>query len=158
MNMYRNPSSKSQGGGEDDKGFTLIEILIAIVLIGILSAVAVVGISNLVSKGTSSACGATKDAATAASAVYFAATNNNYPPTLAKLTSVKPAATAPITPLDVPASLTLPGGVTVNTALSVAPADPVGAAIGMQTVGGSWTMTMTPGATVTDPPTFGCKP
>ncbi len=35
----------------DDKGFTLVEILIAIVLVGILSAVAVVGISNLVSKG-----------------------------------------------------------------------------------------------------------
>ena len=38
-------------GEQDDKGFTLIEILIAIVLVGILSAVAVVGISNLVSKG-----------------------------------------------------------------------------------------------------------
>jgi len=43
-------------GEQDDKGFTLIEILIAIVLVGILSAVAVVGISNLVSKGGSSAC------------------------------------------------------------------------------------------------------
>ena len=56
MNMYRSPSIKSQGDGrQDDKGFTLIEILIAIVLIGILSAVAVVGISNLVSKGSTSA-------------------------------------------------------------------------------------------------------
>ncbi len=51
--MYRSPSIKSQGDGrQDDKGFTLIEILIAIVLVGILSAVAVIGISNLVSKGT----------------------------------------------------------------------------------------------------------
>ncbi|MGZ4762849.1 MAG: type II secretion system protein, partial [Ilumatobacteraceae bacterium] len=62
MNMYRSPSIKSQGDGRpDDKGFTLIEILIAIVLIGILSAVAVVGISNLVGKGSSASCNATKD-------------------------------------------------------------------------------------------------
>ncbi len=42
-------------GEQDEKGFTLIEILIAIVLVGILSAVAVVGISNLVSRGGTSA-------------------------------------------------------------------------------------------------------
>ena len=51
MNIH---SSNIQGqidGEREDKGFTLIEILIAIVLVGILSAVAVVGISNLVSKG-----------------------------------------------------------------------------------------------------------
>ena len=54
----------------EDRGFTLIEILIAIVLVGILSAVAVVGISNLVSKGSKSACGASADAAKAASQVY----------------------------------------------------------------------------------------
>ena len=72
MNIH---SSNIQGqidGEREDKGFTLIEILIAIVLVGILSAVAVVGISNLVSKGTASACTASKDAAKAASAVYFA--------------------------------------------------------------------------------------
>ncbi len=78
-----NDSSTIQGqsvGEQGDKGFTLIEILIAIVLVGILSAVAVVGISNLVSKGSSSACGATRDAATAASAVYYTSqAPNTYP-------------------------------------------------------------------------------
>ena len=54
----------------EDRGFTLIEILIAIVLVGILSAVAVVGVSNLVSKGSKSACGASADGAKAASQVY----------------------------------------------------------------------------------------
>ena len=70
---------------QDDKGFTLIEILIAIVLVGILSAVAVVGISNLVSKGSNSACGASKDAATAAFAVWFANNGNTYPTTFTQL-------------------------------------------------------------------------
>ena len=74
-NMKMNNSSIIQDqidGEQDDKGFTLIEILIAIVLVGILSAVAVVGISSLVSKGSSSACNASLDAAKAGSAVYFA--------------------------------------------------------------------------------------
>ena len=66
MNMNDSSIIQDQIDGEqDDKGFTLIEILIAIVLVGILSAVAVVGISNLVSKGSTSACAASADAAKA---------------------------------------------------------------------------------------------
>jgi prepilin-type N-terminal cleavage/methylation domain-containing protein len=102
-------------GDQDDKGFTLIEILIAIVLVGILSAVAVVGISNLVSKGTGSACTATSDSAKAAATVYFAS-NNAFPATLNAMVTG--------------GQLTLPTGVT-------APAN--------VTVGAPWTMTMTPG-------------
>ena len=68
MKIHNSSIIQDQIDGEkDDKGFTLIEILIAIVLVGILSAVAVVGISNLVSKGTASACTASNDAAKAAS-------------------------------------------------------------------------------------------
>jgi prepilin-type N-terminal cleavage/methylation domain-containing protein len=146
MNMYHSPTTTTRRR-HDDEGFTLIEILIAIVLIGILSAVAVVGISNLVSKGGTSACGATKDAATAASAVYFTSqTINTYPPTLLALSTS--------------GAFTLPSGVTVNTvatSLTVAPIAPVAAAIGMQTSGASWFLTMTSPGTATTPPVFACN-
>ena len=114
-------------GEQDDKGFTLIEILIAIVLIGILSAVAVVGISSLVSKGSTSACGASKDAATAASAVWFANNGNTYPTTFTQLTT-SPAAFTP----------------------------PSGATVAAQTVTNGWVLTMS-GGTATVAPTFVCS-
>ena len=94
-------------GEKDDKGFTLIEILIAIVLVGILSAVAVVGISSLVNKGSSSACNASLDGAKAGSAVYFAE-KGSYPATLALVADGT--------------YLTLPTGTTVNPAAAVAAA------------------------------------
>ena len=68
-------------GEQDDKGFTLIEILIAIVLVGILSAVAVVGISNLVSKGSTSACTATRSTQPRRHRPVYFASNNTYPTT-----------------------------------------------------------------------------
>lgn len=86
-----------------DKGFTLVEILIAIVLVGILSAVAVVGISNMLGQGESASCKVTRDSATAAVQVYFAGHNNTYPADFAALTpAVSPA-------------LTLPSGVAVDS-------------------------------------------
>ena len=141
MNIH---SSNIQGqidGEREDKGFTLIEILIAIVLVGILSAVAVVGISNLVSKGSTSACQASSDSAKAASTVYFASTNA-FPTTLAAMVTG--------------GQLTLPSGVGTNAAVSVAPANPAGAAIGTQTTGASWYLTMTPGS-AGSAPTFVCN-
>ena len=126
----------------DDKGFTLVEILIAIVLVGILSAVAVVGISNLVSKGSSSACSASADAAKAGSAVYFAE-KATYPATLTLLADG--------------VYMTLPSGVTVNTAaVTAAPPRPA-AAIGMQASGAGWYLTMTSAGTATAAPTFACN-
>jgi prepilin-type N-terminal cleavage/methylation domain-containing protein len=131
MNM--NDSSTIQGqsvGEQGDKGFTLIEILIAIVLVGILSAVAVVGISNLVSKGGKSACTATQDAATAASAVYFAS-NGSYPINFTVMTSTSPP------------TLSLPSGVTNPTATTL--------------VGSGWTITMNPVGSGSTAPVFaGC--
>ena len=120
-----NESSTIQG----DKGFTLIEILIAIVLVGILSAVAVVGISNLVGKGSTSACSASLDASKAAAAVHFAGNANTYPATFTAMTTS--------------GALTLPSGVTVDTTGLIA------------TSGTSWTLTMTPGSG-SAAPTFVC--
>jgi prepilin-type N-terminal cleavage/methylation domain-containing protein len=143
MHMYHS-STTSQARRRDD-GFTLIEILIAIVLIGILSAVAVVGISNLVSKGTSSSCGASKDAANAASAVYFAGNSNAYPTSFTQLTSTTNGA-----------AFTLPTSATINSVTSVSPAIPTGVAAGLQVTSGSWYLTMTVvggGAA----PTFACN-
>ena len=74
-----------------EQGFTLIELLIAIVVVGILTAVAIVGIASLTNNGEDSACAATKDAAQAAQAVYYAdhatlpAPETDYPADLAAL-------------------------------------------------------------------------
>jgi prepilin-type N-terminal cleavage/methylation domain-containing protein len=140
-------SIQGQGVGEqDDKGFTLIEILIAIVLVGILSAVAVVGISNLVSKGSSSACGATKDASNAGSAVYFAA-NGRYPVDFKDLTTATAAVVGPPAIPAGSAAMTLPTGVTPNP--------PILGTVALVN-GTSWTLTMTPGTTAAPAPTFAC--
>ena len=148
MNIHSSNIQGKSDGEREDKGFTLIEILIAIVLVGILSAVAVVGISNLVSKGTTSACGASGDSARAASAVYFAS-NGAYPTTFTQMTT--PVAGA---------ALTLPTGVTVNAAVVAAPVAPAttppAAAIGMQATSGSWWLNMTAGVSATTAPTFVC--
>jgi prepilin-type N-terminal cleavage/methylation domain-containing protein len=143
MKMHNSSIIQDQIDGEkDDKGFTLIEILIAIVLVGILSAVAVVGISSLVSKGSSSACNASLDGAKAGSAVYLAE-KGFYPATLALVADG--------------VYLTLPTGTTVNTAAVVAASPHPAAAIGMQTAGtASWRLTMTTAGTTTTAPVFGC--
>ena len=139
MKMYRSPSNSQGDGRQDDKGFTLIEILIAIVLIGILSAVAVVGISNLVGKGSTSACTASLDAAKAGSAVYFA-DNQSYPATLAALADN--------------VHFTLPTGVTVNASAGTNPVS----GVNMQTTGtASWKLTMTTAGSATVAPVFSCS-
>ncbi|MEO5842854.1 MAG: prepilin-type N-terminal cleavage/methylation domain-containing protein [Acidimicrobiales bacterium] len=67
---------------ERDAGFTLIELLIAIVVVGILTAVAIVGISSLVDSGEGAACQASRDAVSAAEAVYYANNNGTAPASL----------------------------------------------------------------------------
>lgn len=134
--MFDSPATESDGApSRHDDGFTLIEILIAIVLVGILSAVAVVGISNLVSKGGTSACNATRDAATAASTVYYAS-NATYPINFTALTTGN---------VTIPAALTLNPPVQVGTSkpleLWSSSANPP-----------SWKLTMsTPGSATTAP-------
>ncbi len=112
-----------------DDGFTLVEILIAIVLVGILSAVVVVGISALTDKGSSAACTTSLDAAKAGTVVYYT-TNAAYPTTLQQMTGANPP------------DLTLSSGITLNPA-------------GTAAIGSGWTLTMTPGVAAAAP-TFSC--
>jgi prepilin-type N-terminal cleavage/methylation domain-containing protein len=137
--MYGSSASNDQDNSmRDDPGFTLIEILIAIVLVGILSAVAVVGISNLVSKGTKSACTASLDAAKAGSAVYLAS-NSRFPGNFLELTAVGTGGAG--------SPMSLPTGVTPNPPLATTLAVASGT---------SWTLTMTPG-TLGAAPIFACS-
>ena len=112
----RHPSPR-----RDDRGFTLVEILIAIVLVGILSAVVVVGISNLTSKGSAAACAASADAARAATTIHF--TNTGQQPDTIKVMVDN-------------AELVLPDGVTLDASGTVATGD-------------GWTLTLLPGDVVT---------
>ena len=120
----------------NEKGFTLIELLIAIVVVGILTAVAIVGIAGLTNNGKTSACKASLDAAKAATAVHFANTSGTYPVKLADFATT-------------PAEWEPPNGVAPTM---VAAGPPTVSAI---TTNG-WTLTMTQGATATDPPAFAC--
>ena len=133
---------------DGDKGFTLVEILIAIVLVGILSAVAVVGISSLVKKGSDSACSATRDAASAASAVYFAANNNTYPVDFYQLTNAVGTT---------PAALTLPNGVTPTPVAGTYTTTPPTPGTKAVASGTSWTLTMVQVTPFTAAPTFACS-
>jgi prepilin-type N-terminal cleavage/methylation domain-containing protein len=100
-----------------DRGFTLVEILIAIVLVGILSAVVVVGIGNLTSQGSSAACDASADAARTATTIHFTNTGQQ-PETLQVMVDNN--------------ELELPSGVTID-------------ASGLIASGDGWTLTMEPG-------------
>ncbi len=130
MNSDMKPQTP-KGGRRADDGFTLVEILIAIVLVGILSAVVVVGISSLTSKGNSSACAASLDAAKAGTVVYYASNNNAYPTTISALVST--------------GALTLPSGVSVDATGLIA------------SQGTNWKLTMTPGTSGAPLPTFVCS-
>lgn len=68
-----------------DDGFTLVEILIAIVVVGVLAAVAIVGINSLTETGSNTACTASGDAANASAASYFAANANVWPTTIKQM-------------------------------------------------------------------------
>jgi prepilin-type N-terminal cleavage/methylation domain-containing protein len=115
---------------KNDKGFTLVEILIAIVVVGILAAVVVVGISSLTSKGNTTACTASRDAAIAGATVHYA-NAGAYPTKLTDMTGASPA------------ELTLPSSVTVNAA-------------GLVATNGTWNLTMTAGSSGAAP-TFVCS-
>jgi prepilin-type N-terminal cleavage/methylation domain-containing protein len=129
MKAFSSHARLDANGNREDKGFTLVEILIAIVLVGILSAVVVVGISNLTSKGSESACKASADAAKAGSIVYYSTNGYQYPKSIAEMVKTDPAA------------LTLPDGVVLSDD-------------GLVAVGDGWKMSMS--SSGGGAPTFTC--
>lgn len=118
-----------------DKGFTLVEILIAIVVVGILAGVAIVGINSLTSTGNKSACTTSGDAAKAAAAAYYATNGGSYPTTFSQFTSLDGAAAK---------EFVLPSGATITDEGQVS-----GNA-------GKWTLTMSAGVNG-NVPTFACS-
>ena len=82
-----------------DKGFTLVELLIVIVILGILATITVFAVRGITDKGTTSACAADKNTMAVAVESYFA--NNG-------------GATIPIGPAVIPNS----GGIVAGTSPS----------------------------------------
>jgi prepilin-type N-terminal cleavage/methylation domain-containing protein len=97
-----------------DGGFTLVEILVAIVLVGIVTAVVVIGVSSLSSKGSDAACRSSLDAARTAAVAHWASTGSQ-PTTFSDMVSSK--------------TLALPAGVTIDGA-------------GRQLTGNGWLLMM----------------
>jgi len=112
-----------------EQGFTLVEVLIAVVLVGILSAVAVVGLAGVTKTGNKSACSTTVEAAKAAAATYYANTGA-YPKTSGAAPIGFDALMAP------PAVLSLPSGVSATANV-------------MKPSNSSWSVTMTGGGGLT---------
>ena len=125
----------SNTGRRQDNGFTLVEILIAIVVVGILAAVAIVGINSLTSSGNKSACTSSADSAKAAVSAYYANNNGSYPSAFSDFTSLAGAT---------PKEFVLPTGATITDGTHVSGN------------GGKWTLTMTAGANG-NAPTFACS-
>ena len=71
-----------------EKGFTLVELLVVIVILGILSAVAVFAVGGITDKGKQSACKADEKAVEVAAEAYFAQ-NSAYPASIAALVTAK---------------------------------------------------------------------
>ena len=118
-----------------DNGFTLVEILIAIVVVGILAAVAIIGINSLTSTGNKSACTTSGDAAKAAAAAYYANNNGVYQTDFNQFTSTAGAA---------PKEFVLPTGATIASTTTISGNS------------GKWTLTLTAG-TNGNAPTFACS-
>jgi len=114
----------------NERGFTLVELMIAITVVAVLTALAVVGLSGATKAGNKSACSTLVESAKAAGATYYANTGS-YPKTAPPSPTGFDALMAAS-----PAVLTLPSDVQV--------AGPV-----MHAKNSSWSVTMTGGGGIT---------
>jgi prepilin-type N-terminal cleavage/methylation domain-containing protein len=94
---------------QSESGFTLVELLVAMAVVGILSAVAIVGLAGLTKTGNKSQCSTLLGSAQSAAATYYASTGA-YPKTTGAAPLGFDALMTATPPL--PAALTLPSGVT----------------------------------------------
>ena len=63
---------EAETSSKHDKGFTLVELLIVIVILGILATITVFAVRGITDKGTTSACAADKNTLAVAVESYFA--------------------------------------------------------------------------------------
>ncbi len=68
-----------------DRGFTLVELLIVIVILGILATVTVFAVRGITDKGNESACEADRSTILTALEAFYAQNNSVYPESLADL-------------------------------------------------------------------------
>jgi prepilin-type N-terminal cleavage/methylation domain-containing protein len=114
-----------------ESGFTLSELLLTVVLIGVLTGIAIVGVNGVTGKSATSACEVTMEHAQAAAAAYYA-NWHIYPQSFSALTN--PPASKPL--LEATATITE-------------------AATTLRGNGG-WTLRLIPGTTTTDQTSFQC--
>ncbi|MEI8239853.1 MAG: prepilin-type N-terminal cleavage/methylation domain-containing protein [Actinomycetota bacterium] len=80
------PSHTSQGRASD-RGFTLVELLIVIVILGILATVTVFAVQGITGRGRSAACDSDKKTLQQAIESYYAVNQTLIAPTEAQLVS-----------------------------------------------------------------------
>ncbi len=121
MNVRAHPAPSRE------TGFTLVEVIIAVVLIGVLAGVIILGIGRMTDNAASASCAASADATWTASR-SFLVDNARYPTSFVELSVAAGA---------VPARLVVPPDASVSAS---------------QIVVGSWTLAMSSSS----PPTFTC--
>jgi general secretion pathway protein G len=103
---------------EDDKnllqrGFTLVELLIVIVILGILAGIVVFAVGNLTNNAKTNACNTEKSSITTAAEAYKAQ-NGSYPANMAALTSTTGSSGALLKSTPVNYTIDGSGNVTVT--------------------------------------------
>jgi general secretion pathway protein G len=104
----------------DDSGFTLVELLIVIVILGILATVTVFAVRGITTRGKESACSADKKTLETAVEAYFANNGGSTIPEVAPATAEDTLVTTGLLrSASKTYNVTASGGVTAETSSSV---------------------------------------